>query len=234
MQNNVTVIIPIYNEAENIWLLIDEIFNKYKYIKILVVDDFSIDDSITIVNNKINKYRNNLEIFLKNNKKDKWLTKSIILGIQHINTDYFIVMDWDFQHPVANLENFINFFKNWKNIVVWERRKIIFEEKKYRIILSKLWNFLINLKIKKKWFYLNDPLTWFFGWRKDFFVCNISENRENFICSWYKFLFEFLKIIKKESVNLWIFSFDFWKRRFGVSKISSQIHIDFIKWLFKK
>jgi glycosyltransferase involved in cell wall biosynthesis len=56
MQNNITIIIPIYNEEENIGLLIDEIFEKYFYINILVVDDFSIDNSVLIVNNRIKRY----------------------------------------------------------------------------------------------------------------------------------------------------------------------------------
>jgi hypothetical protein len=143
-------------------------------------------------------------------------------------------MDWDFQHPVDSIENFINLFEQWKSIVIWQRKKIVFEEKKYRILISKLWNFLIDLKIIKNWFWLKDPLSWFFWGETDLYKLVIKNNRNKFIWSWYKFLFEFLKIVKKDRIFLWTFYFNFWKRKFGVSKISSKIYMDFIKWLFKK
>jgi len=113
-------------------------------------------------------------------------------------------------------------------------KKIVFDEKKYRVLISKLWNFLINLKIRKNWFKLRDPLTWFFWWEKQFFIKIIDNNKNIFIWTWYKFLFEFLKIIKKDKIKLWKFYFNFDKRKFWKSKINSNIHIDFIKWLFKK
>ncbi len=234
MQDNITIIIPILNEEENIGLLIDEIFKEYWNINILIIDDFSNDNWVKIVRDKINEYWNNLKIYVKDNKKYKWLTSSIILGIENIKTDYFIVMDWDFQHPIENIKNFIEFFKQWKNLVIWERKKIVFDEKKYRVLISKLWNFLINLKIRKNWFKLRDPLTWFFWWEKQFFIKIIDNNKNIFIWTWYKFLFEFLKIIKKDKIKLWKFYFNFDKRKFWKSKINSNIHIDFIKWLFKK
>ncbi len=123
MQDNITIIIPILNEEENIGLLIDEIFKEYWNINILIIDDFSNDNWVKIVRDKINEYWNNLKIYVKDNKKYKWLTSSIILGIENIKTDYFIVMDWDFQHPIENIKNFIEFFKQWKNLVIWERKK---------------------------------------------------------------------------------------------------------------
>ena len=235
MKNSIiTIIIPILNEEENIWLLIDNIFSNINNINILVIDDFSNDNWVFLVKEKIKKYWDKLNIYIKKDKKYKWLTNSIILGIERIKTSYFIIMDWDFQHPVKYIKYFIILFKNWKNLVIWERKKIIFNEKRYRIFISKIWNFLINLKIKNNWFKLKDPLTWFFWWEKELFINIIEKNKNIFIWSWYKFLFEFLKLVQNNKVLLWTFNFNFWKRKFWVSKISSKIHIDFIKWLLKK
>jgi len=234
MQNKITIVIPIYNEELNIWLLINSIFSQYLDINILVIDDFSTDNSIKIVRKKILKYWKKIKLIEKVKEVDwKWLTFSIIKWINSVETKYFIVMDWDFQHPVKNIKTFINLFKKRKNIIIWQRRKINFDEKKYRILVSKLWNFLINLKIFKNWFWLKDPLSWFFWWETLFFQKIIIQNKNIFIWSGYKFLFEFLKLIKNKNVFLWTFYYDFWKRKFWESKINTKIHIDFIKWLLK-
>ena len=182
MQNNITVIIPIYNEWENICLLIDEIFLNFKYINILVVDDFSTDNSIIIVKNKIKLYWNKVILITKSKIIDwKWLTYSIIKWINKVDTKYFIVMDWDFQHPVNSINDFLRLFKEWKNVIIWERDKIIFEEKKYRILISKIWNYLINLKLRKNKFLLKDPLSWFFWWNIDLYKSIIIKNKTTFI-----------------------------------------------------
>lgn len=228
MQNNITIIIPIYNEKDNIWLLIDEICEIYKEINILVIDDFSDDDSIIEVKNKINKKWNKIDLYIKNNDKDKkWLTSSIIIWISKVTTKYFIVMDWDFQHPISWIKDFINLFLNWKSIVVWERKKILFDEKKYRIIISKLWNILIRLRLKWK-LNINDPLSWFFWWKTLIFKEIININSWSFYWSWYKFLFEFLKFIDN-SHKMWTFVFNFWKRKFWKSKVTFSVYFDFIK-----
>jgi len=234
MQNNVTIIIPIFNEEENIGILIDEIYNIFPYINILVVDDFSSDNSVSLVKKKINEYKKSLKISTKKiNIDNKWLTYSIIKGILLVKTKYFIVMDWDFQHPIININNFLYNFKNWKDIVIWERKKIIFNEKKYRILISKIWNFLVNLKVMKNWFWLKDPLSWFFWWNVEIFKLIINNNINCFIWWWYKFLFEFLKLIKKDNFQIWYFNFNFWKRRFWYSKINKKVILYFINGLFK-
>ena len=234
MLNNITIIIPIFNEEKNIVLLIKSILNIYKWVQIKVIDDFSDDKSVSSVEKLLKSGENNTKIVIKNKKIDnKWLTYSIIKGINLVETKYFIVMDWDFQHPVKNIQNFINLFKWWKNIVIWEREKIIFKEKNYRILVSKLWNFFINMRLYKQWFRLSDPLSWFFWWETIFFQKIIKDNKRNFLWWGYKFLFEFLKKTNKNICNLWTFNFNFWKRKFWNSKITVIVYLNFIKWLFR-
>ena len=234
MLNNITIIIPIYNEKKNITPLLISILNIYKWANILVVDDFSTDDSISSVIKLIKKDYANIKVIEKDKKIDsKWLTFSIIKWINLVKTKYFIVMDWDFQHPVKNIQNFINLFNKWKNIVIWERSKIVFKEKEYRILISKIWNLFINIRLYKQWFKLNEPLSWFFWWESIIFQ-NIIKNNKNIFLWWgYKFLFEFLKLIKFSTYNLWTFNFNFWKRKFWNSKISIIVYLNFIKWLFR-
>jgi len=234
MLTNITIIIPIYNEEQNIVALLKSILLIYKRVNILVIDDFSDDKSVLSVKKIIKELWNNTKLVVKDKKNDKkWLTFSIIKGINLVKTKYFIVMDWDFQHPVKNIQSFIDLFIKWKNIVIWEREKIIFKEKKYRILVSKIWNFFINIRLYKQWFKLSDPLSWFFWWETIFFQKIIKDNKRNFFWWGYKFLFEFLKQINNNTCNLWTFNFDFWKRKFWNSKISIIVYLNFIKWLFR-
>lgn len=233
MKNKVTVIIPIFNERENIWLMIDDIFAEYNC-NILVIDDFSTDWSDILLYDIQKKYWEELWFIEKKEWIDsKWLTDSIIKWISTTTTEYFIVMDWDFQHPISKIKDFISFFESWNDIVIWQRSKIVFKEKKYRELVSKIWNFLINLKIRKNGFYLKDPLSWFFWGKSVIFVWQIENNRKSFIKSGYKFLFEFLKTINVNDYRVVFFDFNFCKRKFWKSKISIKIYIDFIKWLLK-
>jgi hypothetical protein len=226
--NNITIIIPIYNEGQNIKLLLSKIIKKYFWIYILIINDGSTDEIINIIKN--NQYKN---LKLLSNNINKWLTYSIIRGIINCETDFFIIMDWDNQHPVKNISNFIDLFTKWNTIVIWNRKNIEFDIKKYRKYISYVWNFLINLKLKRKWIKLSDPLTWFFWWKTIFFQRTIISNRNFFSNRWYKFLFEFLLKIDWKKDKISSFLFEFWKRDFWKSKLWIRECFIFIKWLTK-
>ncbi len=63
------VIIPTYNEKENIEAIIRAYFNQKKAFHILVVDDNSPDGTATIVENLITEFPNQLFIRKKTRKK---------------------------------------------------------------------------------------------------------------------------------------------------------------------
>ena len=61
------VIIPTYNEIENISLIIDSLFNINLTLDILVVDDNSPDGTSNVVKDLMDKYKKKL--FLEKRKK---------------------------------------------------------------------------------------------------------------------------------------------------------------------
>lgn len=225
MYNNITVIIPIFNEKLNIELLLVDVIKLYYWINILVINDGS-TDWVEEVFDK-NKYAN---IKFINNDINKWLTYSIIKWINNCKTDYFIVMDWDFQHPVKNIINFINAFWDKNDIVVWNRQELNFKNKRYRKIISIFWIFLVNLKLKKSFVCLKDPLTWFF-WGKTKIYKKVIDNNNDFYTWWYKFLFNFLKYIDWRENKIFTFEFVFWERKYWKSKLWFREYINFIKSL---
>jgi dolichol-phosphate mannosyltransferase len=228
MKNKITIIIPIFNEKENIIFLIKEIICKYKWINILVIDDWSTDfveKDLSNVNYIYFKYLHNI--------KNKWLTYSIMKWIKNCDTEFFIVMDWDFQHPTANIWDFIKFFNKWRDIVIWNRKEINFKEKKYRVLISYLGNFLINLRLWMLQNNIKDPLTWFFWWKTNVFKENIIRNKKLFYNWWYKFLFDFLKWINIKNTRIYYFDFDFKNRKYWKSKLWFREYLSFILWLIK-
>lgn len=89
---SLTILLPTYNEAENINPLITAIQKHVPDADILVIDDNSPDGTAKIVkkNKKIN-------ILLR--KNNRGLTHSLRDGISHTKTEYVGWMDCDFSHP---------------------------------------------------------------------------------------------------------------------------------------
>ena len=121
----ISVILPTYNEKNNILLLVDEILknlSKFKEKEILIIDDNSPDGTYKICNENLNN--NFIKIFLRT--EDKGLAKSIRFGIEKSSGDKIIVMDTDHTHDPKYLGILLNLseqfdivigsrFLGWKN-----------------------------------------------------------------------------------------------------------------------
>lgn len=74
------VIIPTYNEKENIEAIIRAVFNQEKKFHVLVVDDNSPDGTSTIVTNLIKEFPN--QLFIENRKGKNGLGTAYIHGFK--------------------------------------------------------------------------------------------------------------------------------------------------------
>ncbi|NND31151.1 MAG: polyprenol monophosphomannose synthase [Saprospiraceae bacterium] len=98
------VIIPTYNEKENISKIIDAVFSLTVPFHILIVDDGSPDGTAEIVKKraKVDSHR----LFILERKGKQGLGTAYIAGfrwgLQH-NYDYLFEMDADFSHNPADL-----------------------------------------------------------------------------------------------------------------------------------
>ncbi len=100
------VIIPTYNEKDNIADLVAEIFSMVPDVHILVIDDSSPDGTATIVRNLQNQYPY-LKLLERPGKLG--LGTAYIMGFKYAlehHFDYIMEMDADFSHDPASLENF--------------------------------------------------------------------------------------------------------------------------------
>lgn len=142
------VIIPTYNEAENIKQLISEILSKGKGIEVLVVDDNSIDGTAKII---WTLQKKNKKIHLIERESKQGLGTAYIAGFKYAlahNFDYIFEMDADFSHNPIELPNFLyeiqkydlvlgSRYINGVSVVHWPIRRLLlsyFANKYSRVI----------------------------------------------------------------------------------------------------
>ncbi len=106
------IVIPTYNEAENIVNLINEIFLlkvSDTAIDILIIDDNSIDGTSELV-----KKTNNSHVFVIDREKKLGLGTAYILGFKYAiehNYNYVFEMDADFSHDPKSIPEFFDKIK---------------------------------------------------------------------------------------------------------------------------
>ena len=107
------VIIPTYNEKENIEAIIRATFNQEKAFHILIVDDNSPDGTSLIVEKLITEFPN--QLFIEKRVGKNGLGTAYIHGFKWALTkdyEYIIEMDADFSH---NPKDLIRLYKACKN-----------------------------------------------------------------------------------------------------------------------
>ena len=123
--NNFTIIIPIYNESDSIFDLIDEIKKEFKkkLPEILIVNDGS-TDNFESQKKKILK-----EVKILDHKKNFGKCKAMLSGIKSAKYDLICVIDGDGQNPPYEVKKLISYWekipKNWKkySIICGNRKK---------------------------------------------------------------------------------------------------------------
>ncbi|MCQ2338169.1 MAG: polyprenol monophosphomannose synthase [Paludibacteraceae bacterium] len=104
MKSDSIVIIPTYNEKENIEKIIRAIFALPKQFHILIIDDGSPDGTAAIVKNLQNEFTEELHIVERSGKLG--LGTAYICGFKWVlehDYEYCFEMDADFSHPVPKL-----------------------------------------------------------------------------------------------------------------------------------
>lgn len=134
------VIIPTYNEKENVESIIRAVFNQEKEFHILIVDDNSPDGTSKIVSQLIQEFPNRL--FIKNRTKKNGLGKAYLTGFDWAlkkDYEYIIQMDADFSHNPKDLIRLYNscaihnhdlaigsrYVKNRVNVVNWDIKRLL-------------------------------------------------------------------------------------------------------------
>lgn len=119
---NIDIIIPTYNESENIENMInalEEVFSNNSIDgKIIVVDDNSPDKTGEIAKNMMGIY-GNIKVVIRNNNRG--LSPSVVEGFFHCESDIICVIDCDFSHPPELIPVFCEKISNGCDIVFGTR-----------------------------------------------------------------------------------------------------------------
>ena len=229
----ISIVIPILNESENIKLLIPEISKNIKILKILkyeiiLVDDNS-EDQIELVVRKLRKKFKSLKLLIRR-KKDKDLSKSCILGFEKSKYKNILVMDGDFQHHPKYILNLVkNINKTNCDIVVGARDLTSTKKTKlsiFRLGSSFIVTTFLNIALGKK---TSDPLTGFFLFKKEIY----KKNKKQLFAKGYKILADLI-YSSKEKLNIVDVGINFGNRARGESKMSFKILIILISFIAQK
>ncbi|MFH1233301.1 MAG: polyprenol monophosphomannose synthase [Patescibacteria group bacterium] len=121
---NIFIVIPTYNEKENIENLINQIFGLNIYnLNILIVDDNSPDGTGKLIQELIPKYENFLHLIQRIKKSG--LGSAYIAGFKYAlekNADLIFEMDADFSHDPKYIPDFIEEIKNGNDVVIGSRK----------------------------------------------------------------------------------------------------------------
>ncbi|RJQ15941.1 polyprenol monophosphomannose synthase [Candidatus Woesearchaeota archaeon] len=127
----VCIIVPTYNEADNIKKLIDVIYDQKKVLQyaqehidmnVLVVDDNSPDGTADVVKTL---QRKNKKIHLLQRKEKNGLGAAYIAGMKHamqsLHPDVIFEMDGDLSHDPKYIMTMIDEIRNGKDFVIGSR-----------------------------------------------------------------------------------------------------------------
>lgn len=219
----ISVIVPTYDEKDNIHALFDRTFNSLKHLnyEIIVVDDDSPDGTAQ----KVQELSQNYPVKLIVKKNDKGLAASIVEGFKHATGDIFVVMDADLQHPPEKIMSLVEEIHRGADIAVGSRynqENGFGEFSPLRKIISKGANVLATVLLRELPD-IKDIQSGFFALKRD--VIKDVELKP----AGYKILLEILAMGKYKTVKEtgYIFS----KREYGESKLGAGTMIDYIRHL---
>ena len=218
-----SIILPTYNESENLPILIEKIKNVLSAyqgeFEIIVIDDNSPDKTYTLaceIARKSNWIRAIRRIH------EKGLSSAILAGFSIGKGDYLIVMDSDMQHDEAILPQMIQALDQDFDIVVGSRKiaggGIVhwsFTRKFISWVASSLAKIVLSSDVQ-------DPMSGYFGLKRTIFEkLTPMINPRGF-----KILMEFLA--RSHGLRIKEIGYIFRDRQFGKSKLSTGIIISYL------
>ena len=163
-----SIVIPIYNESNNIKILLKEIYFFLKdnfLFEVIIVNDGSNDESKEIIE-KLN-YEN---LVLINNDKNLGQSKSLWIGIKNSKYETIITIDGDLQNDPKDIPMLIDYYKQNNDIDLVGGIRTKRKDNLIKMISSKIANTLrsfifkdgcidtgCSLKVFNKKVFLNFP-----------------------------------------------------------------------------
>ena len=121
---DLSLVIPVYNEKDNLSLLMDSILSALSSInrtwEVVFVDDGSKDGSLEVLENFVNAYPEHVRVVVF--RRNFGQTSAIAAGIDHSDGDTIILLDADMQNDpadipmlLAKLDEGYDLVSGWRN-----------------------------------------------------------------------------------------------------------------------
>jgi len=149
----ISVVIPVFNEEIRLDKSLENICSYFKHSKfdyeIIVVDDGSVDNTVKLVESRIEELDKN--IFLIENRINRGKGFSVKKGFLHSRGQYLLFTDADLSTPIDQLEKLLIPLKAGYSIAIGSRAlkesDIQAQQPLYRRVTGKIFNLLVRLLI---------------------------------------------------------------------------------------
>ena len=221
--SKISIVVPTYNEAENVGNLVNQIDYALRGIEyeVIFVDD-STDNTPEVIEH-VMKENSNVRMYHRDTEKG--LATAVILGFNKALGDYVAVMDADLQHPPAILKSMYAVMEEGCDFCIPSRfipggsdgglgpyRKLVSAVARY---IGKIW-----LPSLRK---ITDPTSGLFMFRR-----SVIEGADLRPIGW-KIMVEVLAMGKYQSVVE--IPYKFQARPAGESKLSSKVTMQYLEQL---
>lgn len=216
----VSIIVPTYNERENLEILMKRIASSLrdKEYEVIVVDDNSPDGTWKLAQELAQFY----PIKLIKREERRGLASAVVDGFSHAAGHCFVVMDADLQHPPEVIPRLIEAIENGADLAIASRYVEGGGVKGwpfFRRLVSRGATFLARLFLTN----IKDPMSGFFALRRE--VIEGADLRPE----GYKILLEI--VVKGKYSRVVEIPYVFEPRKLGQSKLKKKQYVEYLKHL---
>ncbi|HEW64478.1 glycosyltransferase [Fervidicoccus fontis] len=224
----ISIIIPTFNEAENIGALFERIaasLANYDY-EVIIVDDNSPDNTskVAVQEAKRLDIEKNVRVIVRNNERG--LSTAVLRGMNEAKGKVLVVMDADLQHPPEKIPDLYRkiAIENYKIVIATRMGKNGYKNMPtYRRLISKIAGGLAKLllpKLKN----VSDPMSGFFALKREVYL----ETKDKLNPKGYKILLEIIVKSHVKQNDIGEIEYVFEKRYAGKSKLGLKEYINYI------
>jgi len=222
----VSIIVPTYNERENLPLLVQRVGKSLKGVEyeLIIVDDNSPDGTGKLADELAKKFKN---LKALHRKEKKGLAPAVVYALKYARAPTVCVIDADLQHPPEKIPELLAEINGGADIAIasrYVRKGGVKRWGKRRKFISRGAEFLSRLTVPRVQ-ELTDPLSGFFAFKREV-VSDAELNPVGF-----KILLEILvKGTWKKIVEV---PYVFGKRVHGKSSLGFREHFNYLRHLLR-
>lgn len=225
---DVTVIVPTYNEAQNVASFLDEAERFLPGARIIFADDDSSDGTRRVATSS--ERRVEVKVLHRETPRDRGLTASVADALLAVESPYVIVMDADLQHPFATVPEMLGKLKAGADLVVGTRVDDATFTMKRRLASRVARSLAARHLARRAGVRLRDPMSGFFAARADAVRPVVEERGARFERAGYKVLMDLL-LHAARPMRIAEVEYVFQARRAGASKLSLRHYLAFLRQL---